>query len=301
MDMCNRTPAHFAVAGVIVLATLPGCIGRAPTSPTPPRAPAPVLVTAVQPNAGGTNGTTIVTISGAGFEPGALVTLGTAATRVTVVNHTTITATVPVHAAGAVDVIVTNVSGGSGRISGGFTYLARASVTAILPDTGSTDGGTVVTIAGVGFHPTTRVSVGGATMQSLVYQDSIFFVTPPHAAGAVDVVVDNGVADAQVLAGGFTYATPGSFDFNGVWEGGAGAEQQIPLQITIQDDVVTRVSCGYGDLATFTISIPVREGSFSFSDENAGGISGRIVSRSAARGSIDTAQCSRTSWYARKR
>ena len=301
MDMCTCTPARVVVVGAIVVAALSGCHGRAPTSATPPSSPAPVFVTAVQPNAGGTNGTTNVTITGAGFEPGALVTLGTAAAGVSVVSSTTITATVPAHAAGVVDVIVTNASGGSGRISRGFTYLPPASVTAILPDAGSTDGGTVVTIAGVGFHPTTRVSVGGARMQTVVYQDSIFFATPPHAAGAVDVVIDNGVAPAFVLAGGFTYAPPGTFDFNGVWEGGAGAEEQIPLQITIHDDVVTRVSCGVGDLATFTTAIPVREGSFSSADGNAGTISGRIVSRSAARGSIDTAQCSRTSWYARKR
>ena len=301
MDMYDGRLARFAVAGALALATFPGCNERAPTSPTPPSTPPPaVFITGIQPNVSGTNGATIVTITGAGFEPGALVTLGTAATGVTVVNSTTITAAVPVHPPGAVDVIVTNIRGGSGSIRAGFTYLPPLAVTAISPRLGSTDGGTVVTIAGVGIHSGTRMSLGGSPMQIVVYQGSIFFATPPHGAGPVDIVVDNGVTAPHVLAGGFTYAAPGSFDFNGVWEGEAGTEGEFPFQITIQDDFVTRLRCGKSDPLTLTTEIPVRDGSFAFSREDAGATSGRIVAPDAARGSIDTAQCRATSWYARK-
>ena len=50
-----------------------------------------------------------MTITGTGFLAGATVSLGgTAATGVTVVNSTSITATTAAHAAGAVNVVVTN-------------------------------------------------------------------------------------------------------------------------------------------------------------------------------------------------
>ena len=58
-----------------------------------------------------------MTITGTGFLAGATVTLGgTAATNVTVVNSTTITATTPAHAAGAVNVVVRNTDGQSGTL-----------------------------------------------------------------------------------------------------------------------------------------------------------------------------------------
>jgi hypothetical protein len=47
---------------------------------------------------------------------------GTAATNVVVVSSTSITATTPVHAAGSVDVVVTNTDTQSGTLPGGYTY-----------------------------------------------------------------------------------------------------------------------------------------------------------------------------------
>ena len=48
---------------------------------------------------------------------------GTAASNVAVVNSTSITALTPAHAAGAVDVVVTNPNAQSGTSTGGFTYF----------------------------------------------------------------------------------------------------------------------------------------------------------------------------------
>jgi hypothetical protein len=81
-------------------------------------------VTAISPASATTAGGTAVTITGTGFVSGATVTLGgTAATKVTVVSSTTITATTPAHAAGAVNVVVSD-SNGSGTLTNGFTYTA---------------------------------------------------------------------------------------------------------------------------------------------------------------------------------
>ena len=73
---------------------------------------APPTVTSVSPNNGPAAGGTAVTITGTNFASGATVTFGsTAATNVTVVNSTTITATTPAGSAGAVTVTVTNSNG----------------------------------------------------------------------------------------------------------------------------------------------------------------------------------------------
>jgi hypothetical protein len=70
-----------------------------------------------------------VTITGTNFAAGAGVTFGgTAATNVVVVNGTTITATTPAHAAGAVTVAVT-VSGQSGSLLNGYTYDGTVAIT----------------------------------------------------------------------------------------------------------------------------------------------------------------------------
>ena len=72
---------------------------------------------------------------------------GTAATSVVVANSTTITATTPAGSAGAVTVTVT-VSGLSGGLTNGYTYVVAPTVTNVSPNNGSTAGGTAVTITG---------------------------------------------------------------------------------------------------------------------------------------------------------
>ena len=86
------------------------------------------MVSSVVPNSGSTAGGTAVTITGTNFAAGATVTFGgTAATNVVAVNSTTITATTPAHAAGAVTVTVT-VNGQSGSLANGFTYNGTGTI-----------------------------------------------------------------------------------------------------------------------------------------------------------------------------
>jgi len=86
--------------------------------------PAPT-VTGIGPSSGTANGGTPVTITGTRFLSGATVKLGgTTATNVTVTSSSTITATTSAHAAGTVDVVVTNTDGQSGTLSGGYTYTS---------------------------------------------------------------------------------------------------------------------------------------------------------------------------------
>jgi Glycosyl hydrolases family 16/IPT/TIG domain len=95
--------------------------------PPPPANPAPT-VSRVSPASGTTAGGTPVTITGSGFLSGATVAFGTtAATSVKVASSTSITATPPAHAAGSVNVVVTNTDGQSGPLTNGYTYTTPAS------------------------------------------------------------------------------------------------------------------------------------------------------------------------------
>jgi hypothetical protein len=92
--------------------------GQGSTTPAP-------KVSAISPNTGTVNGGTAVTLTGTGFLSGATVTIGgAAATGVTVVSSTSITAKTPAHAAGAADVAVKNTNNQVGTLSGGYTYTS---------------------------------------------------------------------------------------------------------------------------------------------------------------------------------
>jgi hypothetical protein len=96
------------------------------TSTPPPPGPAPT-VNSVTPNSGATTGGTSLTISGNHFVSGAMVLIGGApAASVTVLNSTTITAITPAHAAGAVNVLVSNPDMQSATLTNGFTYTSPA-------------------------------------------------------------------------------------------------------------------------------------------------------------------------------
>lgn len=91
--------------------------------------PAPT-VSSVSANSGPSAGGTNVTITGTGFVATPTVAFGgTSATNVVRVNSTTITCTTPAHAAGAVDVVVTNPDTQTGTGTNAFTYEAASSAT----------------------------------------------------------------------------------------------------------------------------------------------------------------------------
>ena len=64
-------------------------------------------------------------------------------------------------------------------------------VLGVLPNTGTSVGGTIVTVQGLYFSTATTVSFSGVAVTSMIIQNdrNITVTTPPHTAGAVDVVV----------------------------------------------------------------------------------------------------------------
>ena len=180
---------------------------------------APPTLSSISPSNGGLAGGTAVTITGTNFATGATVTFGSAAaTSVVVVNSTTITATTPAGSAGAVSVTVT-VSGLSGSLASGFTYIAPPTVTNVNPNTGPTAGGASVTITGTNYLAGATVTFGGSAATSVVVVNNttITATTPAGSAGAVTVTVTVG-AQSGSLTNGYTYSSqvvvvtpPGSF------------------------------------------------------------------------------------------
>jgi len=190
----------------------------------------PLTVTSLAPNTGLPGGSTAVTVAGGGFRSGATVTFDGTAAAATVNSGGVIFARTPAHAAGTVDVVVTNTDGESVVLARAYTYAAAPPpmITAVSPNNGSTSGGWAVTITGTGFRgtgsiggqPGVIVELGGTPIKVLsVEAGTIRAETSAHVAGQVDVVVTN--ADGQVgrLAGGYTYIPIQSLDFNGDWQG----------------------------------------------------------------------------------
>lgn len=87
--------------------------------------------------------------------------------------------------------------------------IAAPSLTNIAPNMGPTAGGTVVTITGTDLTGATAVAFGGTPATSFTVDSStqITATTPPHTAGAVDVVVTT-PDGSGTLSGGYTYVIP---------------------------------------------------------------------------------------------
>ncbi|MBL9184803.1 MAG: choice-of-anchor D domain-containing protein, partial [Verrucomicrobiaceae bacterium] len=131
-------------------------------------------------------------------------------------------------------------------------YAAAPTVTSITPSTGSTAGGTSVTITGTDFTGATGVTIGGAAATSVVVSNdtTITCTTPAGSAGTASVLVTTpgGTNAANTL---FTYYTPapeiavfdgtsppagertdnvGTFGFGSVTTGGSSAAQTFAIQ-----------------------------------------------------------------------
>ena len=88
------------------------------------------VVISIDPLSGTELGSTPVTITGRNFQSGATVTFdGSAADSVVVVSNSIITAVIPLHPAGTVDVIVANPDGEADTLCNGFAFVSIDAIT----------------------------------------------------------------------------------------------------------------------------------------------------------------------------
>jgi phosphatidylserine/phosphatidylglycerophosphate/cardiolipin synthase-like enzyme len=201
----SKTMANLTSGGPIWSFTTGG---TAPTSGA--------TISSISPGTGPSAGGTSVTITGTNFAPGATVSFGfAAASKIVVVNSTTITATTPPHVGGSASVTVINPSGTSGSLAAGFVYNSPLPSTTpqlnvVVPNTGSPQGGTAITISGSNFVAGLTVTIGGsaATVTSRGLNSIQATVPAGNAGTAADIVVRNPNGQSATLKAAFTYANP---------------------------------------------------------------------------------------------
>ena len=173
-------------------------------------------VTSCSPNSGPTPGGTSVTITGSNFlaTPTSITFGGAAATNIVFNSATSVSCTTPAHAAGTVNVVVTNPDGQTGTGTNVFTFNPLPTVTSCNPPAGPPSGGNSVTITGTGFLATpTSITFGGAAATNIIFNSatSVSCTAPAHAAGTVNVVVTNPDGQSGTGTNVYTYNPPPSF------------------------------------------------------------------------------------------
>lgn len=167
-------------------------------------------LTSVTPNFDRVSGGAALTITGARFVSGATVTIGgVACTSVVIVDSTQITCNSPVNQLeGIYDLVVTNPNGESATLALAFTYIA-GHVTLVTPTKGLTSGGTIVYLTGVNFVTGSTITIGGVAATNVVFVDSqhMYFTTPIHPDGAVDIVITEPLGATVTARNAFFYTS----------------------------------------------------------------------------------------------
>jgi hypothetical protein len=202
-----RTPVSLTAGAVDVIVRTGGGPSGAFSSftyITPP------VISAISPPAGNKAGGNRITITGTNLTGATSVLFGKAvSTNITVVDDTTITCITPLNPAGAFGVIVRTGGGPSGAFSS-FTFVTPASITGILPLSGSTNGGTFATLKGKDFTGATSVTIDGveATSFTVVNATAITCITPARpTAGGVGIIVTTAGGPSKQFSF-FNYITP---------------------------------------------------------------------------------------------
>ncbi|MGB9919130.1 MAG: IPT/TIG domain-containing protein [Moorellales bacterium] len=176
-------------------------------------------ITSIYPNRGPNYRSTLVTLRGENFWPGAEVFFGSSVAKAVYYVDTTVlkvyTPEVPDYV-GPVDVRLVDPYGGVALVRNGFTFTQPAAgylpvIEALSPREGSTQGGTPVVITGRNFFQGAEVYFDGLPSPSVKVLDTgtVVAESPPHAPGAVEVTLvnwDGGAATYHC----FIYRQPGT-------------------------------------------------------------------------------------------
>jgi hypothetical protein len=178
--------------------------------------PAP-KVTLVTPSSGSAAGGTAVTFKGNNLTPDTVINFfssgcpyGGLATNLKFVDSQTMTGVTPPGCPSKAELEAQNANGTQSPPTWIYSYVAmQPTIAFVAPARGPLAGGTTVTIGGTNLSPSSTVTFGGApaTHVTWVNPNTLRAVTPPHAAGAVDVTVSAwGLSGTRAAA--FVYPLP---------------------------------------------------------------------------------------------
>lgn len=122
-------------------------------------------------------------------------------------------------------------------------------IISISPTSGTTSGGTSITVSGTGFSTGATVTLGGtaATNVVIVSSVSITATTAAHTAGTVDVVVTNSNGQSETLSNGFTYTS----DTNDISNINAAVTCNTSVLINFRTDVASHAFVEYGPTTSY--------------------------------------------------
>jgi hypothetical protein len=189
----------------------------------------------------------------------------------------------------------------SSRLPGGPSPappVVPLELTRAFPPAGSSAGGAAVEISGAGFMPGMVVEFDGIRVSWRANATdgpitTFYTEAPPHAAGAIDIVVTNPDGRSRRLSSGYTYAEQGTFDPNGAWSGVTMGGTDTLVDFVIRDNKLIAASCQHSVLAAFPISESpaVEGGEFSVNRDDDAKLSGKMVSAAEMVGTISFAPC----------
>ena len=165
----------------------------------------PATIASVSPPQGGSQGGTVITITGTGLGSTTAVRIGgVPCTNVDVLSPSSVRATTPPGQPGPASLSVTT-AGGTTLATSPFTYVQQQ-VTSVAPSSGPAGGGTTITITGQFLAGATAVTVGGVACTNVVSVSStqVTAVTPPGSVGTADVTVTC-TKGTVTLQGGYTF------------------------------------------------------------------------------------------------
>ena len=195
------------------------------------------LISSVSPNAGTTTGGREVSIYGSYFVNVTGVSFGgTPATSFNVDNTQLITAVVPAHIAGSVNISVTSESGTS-QSEARYTYRTpvQPTLVSLAPSVSSLEGGSWVVLEGTEIRDVVSVTFGGvASTETIVISDTQLLVNvPAGSVGVVDIVLTTEGGTAT-LSKAFSYVAPVS-PIDMAWSGISSLASEGDLNAAVKD------------------------------------------------------------------
>lgn len=182
-------------------------------------AEAPVL-TSVNPNKGLTTGGEIVTLSGSGFKPGAVVSFNSKQLQTEFVSSNELKISTPAWAkAESVDVVVKNTDGQSVVLTQGYTYeLPAPTIKTVSPNITKTDERILVTITGENFVSGAKVIFDSVEVAATFIDSTTLRARSPiwTKAEVIDIKVTNPDNKQAILPDSFTYVLPDIFSLSEV-------------------------------------------------------------------------------------